>query len=249
MARRRRGGRNCRVTAQRRERDSNPRTSCPVSGFQGRCIQPLCHPSAAHSGGIPLASTRCAVRSPSCSSPSSRRSPSPRAAGARIPRRPTKAEYKQEYKGRSRSSTASASPSARPSERVRQVEQAAREDASARSPTRPARSPRASTTRRRRTTPTIETQSREARGRRCGRSPTTSTRSRGRQEERPEGRGEARRQARRATTPGRSAKASSTCWRSHQGSRRYHDARSSRSPGGIGPDSVPPHVTLPCSPC
>jgi hypothetical protein len=29
----------------RRGRDSNPRTTCAVSGFQDRCIQPLCHPS------------------------------------------------------------------------------------------------------------------------------------------------------------------------------------------------------------
>ena len=47
--------------AQRRGRDSNPRTSCPVSGFQDRCIRPLCHPSGdrqnvgegARDGGLP----------------------------------------------------------------------------------------------------------------------------------------------------------------------------------------------------
>ena len=33
------------LVRQRRGRDSNPRTSCPVSGFQDRCIRPLCHPS------------------------------------------------------------------------------------------------------------------------------------------------------------------------------------------------------------
>src|SRR3954469_13723748 len=41
----------------RRGRDSNPRTSCPVSGFQDRCIRPLCHPSGAQTlrlGGRPL---------------------------------------------------------------------------------------------------------------------------------------------------------------------------------------------------
>ena len=32
---------------ERRERDSNPRTSFDVSGFQDRCNQPLCHPSGA----------------------------------------------------------------------------------------------------------------------------------------------------------------------------------------------------------
>src|SRR3954452_918058 len=30
----------------RRGRDSNPRTTCAVSGFQDRCIRPLCHPSS-----------------------------------------------------------------------------------------------------------------------------------------------------------------------------------------------------------
>ena len=30
---------------QRRRRDSNPRTSCPVTGFQDRRNQPLCHAS------------------------------------------------------------------------------------------------------------------------------------------------------------------------------------------------------------
>ena len=30
---------------ERREWDSNPRTGYPVSGFQDRCIKPLCHPS------------------------------------------------------------------------------------------------------------------------------------------------------------------------------------------------------------
>src|SRR4051812_13607283 len=33
--------------AQRRGRDSNPRTAHAVSGFQDRCIRPLCHPSEA----------------------------------------------------------------------------------------------------------------------------------------------------------------------------------------------------------
>ena len=36
------------VNCQRRGRDSNPRTPCPVVGFQDRCIRPLCHPS----GGV-----------------------------------------------------------------------------------------------------------------------------------------------------------------------------------------------------
>ena len=33
---------------QRRRRDSNPRTSCPVTGFQDQRNQPLCHASEAH---------------------------------------------------------------------------------------------------------------------------------------------------------------------------------------------------------
>ncbi len=36
---------DCNAADKRRERDSNPRTGCPVSGFQDRCIKPLCHPS------------------------------------------------------------------------------------------------------------------------------------------------------------------------------------------------------------
>ena len=39
-------------------RDSNPRTSCPVSGFQDRRIRPLCQPSEtlSHSlyAGVPI---------------------------------------------------------------------------------------------------------------------------------------------------------------------------------------------------
>lgn len=82
---------------ERRERDSNPRTSCPVSGFQGRCIQPLCHPSAVHSGASPasfyamrraisvlLIAVVAAFTLAAC-------------GGSDDPTPPTKAEYKQEY--------------------------------------------------------------------------------------------------------------------------------------------------------
>ncbi len=33
------------IKKKRRGRDLNPGTGFPVSGFQDRCIQPLCHPS------------------------------------------------------------------------------------------------------------------------------------------------------------------------------------------------------------
>ena len=46
-------------------RDSNPRTSCPVSGFQDRRIRPLCQPSETHLYSAGLSNLRfCSLVAP-----------------------------------------------------------------------------------------------------------------------------------------------------------------------------------------
>jgi hypothetical protein len=40
--------------AERRGRDSNPRTDSSVSGFQDRPVRPLRHPASAHCGNRPI---------------------------------------------------------------------------------------------------------------------------------------------------------------------------------------------------